>query len=326
MKRVHVGPALVLLPAAAACLAILPLLFGDDYKGGIIDSAATYGIVALGFNLLCGGTGQFSLGHAGFYAIGAFTSALLNVHGGWPFWLDIPAAGLVAAAVGLAIGIPTLRLSGPYFSIATLGFGLLVAEVLQGADWAGGRSGISLDAAQIGSFTFTEAQFFWVVLAVLAIGTFVLYNIRNGMTGLALIALRDSEAAAQSCGVNLARYRVLAFSISALYAGIAGGLYAHWFGYVSATSFGLPLSILFVAIVVVGGLDSTAGSLLGAVFLTAVQEKLQDNPQLAQALYGAVIIGVLLFLPGGLMAMRTHASRGISYIQRRRAVRIAAEG
>jgi branched-chain amino acid transport system permease protein len=203
---------------------------------------------------------------------------------------------------------------------------LLVAQVLQSADWAGGRSGISLSSAQIGSFTFTEAQFFWVVLAVLGIGMFVIYNIRHGMAGLALVALRDSEAAAQACGVNLARYKVLAFAISALYAGVAGALYAHWFGYVSATSFGLPLSILFVAIVVVGGLDSTAGSLVGAVFLTAIQEKLQDNPQLAQALYGAVIIVVLLFLPGGLMALKTYWPRAVSLARSRREAPLSVDG
>jgi branched-chain amino acid transport system permease protein len=319
-------PMLMTVPILVVCLAILPIIFTDDYKGGIIDSAATYGVVALGFNLLCGGTGQFSLGHAGFYAIGAFTAGLLSANAGWPFWLDIPAAGLVAAAVGVVVGIPTLRLSGPYFSIATLGFGLLVAEVLQGADWAGGRSGIFLNPAQVGSFTFTEAQFFWVVLAVLLCGAFVIYNIRHGLTGLAMVALRDSEAAAQASGVNLARYRVLAFAVSALYAGVAGGLYAHWFGYVSATSFGLPLSVLFVAIVVVGGLDSVAGSLVGAVFLTAVQEKLQDNPQLAQALYGLVIIGVLLFLPGGLMAINTHWSRVVVLARHRIASRGTQHG
>jgi branched-chain amino acid transport system permease protein len=115
--------------------------------------------------------------------------------------------------------------------------------------------------------------------------------------------LRESEAAAAASGVHLARYRVTAFVISALYAGLAGALFAHWEGYVSATSFGLPVSIAFVAMIVVGGLDRTAGSLIGAVALTAVQDRLQDQPQLAQTLYGAVIVVVLLFLPGGLVGL-----------------------
>ncbi|MDB5059274.1 MAG: inner-rane translocator [Chloroflexi bacterium] len=291
--------ALVLTMVAVACA--LPIFFSNDYYGGILNTAATYAIVAVGLNLLSGGTGQFSLGHAGFYAMGAFSAGLLSVNAGWPFWLDVPAAGMVAASAGLIVGIPTLRLSGPYFSIATLGFGLLVVQVLNGADWAGGRSGVSLTSPQIAGFTFSEAQFFWVVLGVLCICTFVVHNLRHGTIGLALVAMRESEPAALASGINLARFKVGTFALSAMFAGIAGALFAHWSGYVSASSFGLPISILFVALIVVGGLDSVTGSLLGAVFLTGIQEKLQDNPQLAQTLYGAVIVIALLFVPGGLV-------------------------
>jgi branched-chain amino acid transport system permease protein len=298
-RRITQLSLLVLIAGACA----LPLVFSNDYYGGILDTAATYAIVAVGLNLLSGATGQFSLGHAGFYAMGAFTAGLLSVNIGWPFWLDVPAGGIVAALAGLIVGIPTLRLSGPYFSIATLGFGLLVVQVLNGADWAGGRSGITLASPQIGGITFSEAQFFWVVLGVLGICTFVVRNLRYGTTGLALVALRDSEPAAQASGVNLARFKVCTFALSAMFAGIAGALYAHWFGYVSANGFGLPISILFVAMIVIGGLDSVSGSLLGAIFLTVIQEKLQDNPQLAQTLYGAVIVIALLFVPGGLVRL-----------------------
>ncbi|HWE61839.1 MAG TPA: branched-chain amino acid ABC transporter permease [Chloroflexota bacterium] len=292
------GLLVVCVVAAAA-----PLVAPNDYVGGVLDTAGTFALVAVGLNLLCGGTGQFSLGHAGFYAIGAFTAALLGAQHGWPFWLDVPAGGVLAALAGLALGIPTLRLSGPYFAVATLGFGLLVAQILSSADWAGGRTGIALNAPQIGSYTFTTRGFFWVVLVVLCLGVFVAHNLRQGATGRAFVALRESEAAAAASGVHLARYRVTAFVISALYAGLAGALFAHWEGYVSATSFGLPVSIAFVAMIVVGGLDRTAGSLIGAVALTAVQDRLQDQPQLAQTLYGAVIVVVLLFLPGGLVGL-----------------------
>lgn len=303
-----------------AALAAAPLLAANDYIGGLLDTAGTFAIVAVGLNLLCGGTGQFSLGHAGFYAVGAFTAAVLGTQHGWPFWLGIPAGGLLAAFAGLILGVPTLRLLGPYFSVATLGFGLLVAQILTGADWAGGRTGIALAAPQVGAYTFTTRTFFWVVLAVLCLGVFAAYNLRRGATGRAFVALRESETAAAASGVRTARYRVTAFTISAFYAGLAGALFANWEGYVSAASFGLPLSIAFVAMIVVGGLDSTAGSLLGAAALTLVQDRLQDQPQLAQMLYGAVIVAVLLFLPGGLIGVIGVLRRSIAPARRRAAI------
>jgi len=293
------GPLLALLVVA---LALAPLVIHNDYYGNVLDTAGTYAIVAVGLNLLCGGTGQFSLGHAGFYAIGAFTAAILGGAHGWPFWLAMPAGGVLATVAGLIVGIPVLRLSGPYFSIATLGFGLLVANVLGTANWAGGRTGIPINAPTLGGYSFTTTTFFWVVLLVLVAGVFTAYNLRRGAAGRAFVALRESEPAAQASGINLARYRVTAFAISALYAGVAGALFTYWSLYVSASSFGLPISVLFIAIIVIGGLDSVAGSIIGAVFLTAVQELLQNagQGQLAQPLYGAVIVVALLFLPGGL--------------------------
>lgn len=301
MRR-SVGGALTLLLVAA--LALAPLIVRNDYWGSVLDTAGTYAIVAVGLNLLCGGTGQFSLGHAGFYAIGAFTASILSTQG-WPFWLDVPAGGLLALLAGLLVGIPVLRLSGPYFSIATLGFGLLIADVLGTANWAGGRTGISLNAPTIGRYSFSVTTFFWVVLGVLGVGVIVARNLRRGATGRAFVALRESRQAARACGVDPARYRIAAFAISALYAGVAGALFAHWSLYVSAASFGLPVSILFIAMIVIGGLDSVVGSILGAVFLTAVQESLQNAGQadLAQPLYGVIIVIALLFLPRGLMGL-----------------------
>ena len=286
--------AVIVLGLAAAPLGV------DDYVATVLDTAGTYAIVAVGLNLLSGATGQFSLGHAGFYAIGAFTAGILGANAGWPFWLDIPAGGLLATVVGLGLGIPALRLSGHYLAIATLGFGLLVTEVLTNADWAGGRTGITLNPPQIGSSSLTDRSFFWIVLGVLLAGSAVAHNLRRGASGRAFVALRESEPAAQASGIDLARYRVTAFALSALYAGIAGALYAHWTGYISADNFDLPLSISFVAMIVVGGLDSTLGAIAGALFLTALSQVLQDQAQLAATLYGAIIVVALLVLPGGL--------------------------
>jgi len=305
-----------------AALALLPFFVHNDYWGTVLDTAATYAIVAVGLNLLCGGTGQFSLGHAGFFAVGAFTASILANHG-CPFWLDVPVGGLLAAGLGALVGVPVLRLSGPYFAIATLAFGLLTAEVLGTATWAGGRTGITVEVPSVGGYSFTPTTFFWVVLLVLAVGVFIAYNLRHGATGRAFSALRDSPPTAQASGVDVARYRVLAFALSALYAGVAGALFAHWSLYVSAASFGLSLSILFIAMIVTGGLDSVAGSVLGAVFLTALQEALQSagQPQLANPLFGAIIVIALLFVPGGLvrapLLLRSRRRGRISLLQAR---------
>jgi ABC-type branched-subunit amino acid transport system permease subunit len=299
--------------AVIAALAVLPLVSTVSFSVGFLDPAGTYVIVALGLNLLIGGTGQFSLGHGGFFAIGAFTAGILTTNQNWPFWAAIPVGGILAGLFGLALGLPTLRLSGPYFSMATLGFGLLTAEVLSTADWAGGRTGISLNYPQVGSYTFDERSFFWILLGVAAITMFLLWNLRRGATGRAFAALRDNDLAAQACGVPLARYRVTAFVISAVPAGIAGGLFANWSGFldaggsVTSSTFGLPASVAFVAMVVVGGLDNPVGSLFGAIFITAVQYWLQDRPELAQTLFGAAIVVSLLWAPRGLVGIPNQA-------------------
>lgn len=286
----------VLLVAVIVVLAAVPF-FVDDYTAFNLNLVATLALVAVGLNLFSGSTGQFSLGHAGFYGIGAFTAGILGARHGWPFWLDVPAGALLAALVGLALGVPTLRLAGPYLAIATLGFGLLVGDILSTADWAGGRTGISLTPA------LTNRDFLWIVLGLLVMGSLVTHNLRRGATGRAFVALRESEPAAQASGIHVARYRVTAFVISAAYAGLAGALYTNWAGYISANSLTLALSISFVAMIVVGGLDSTIGAIAGAVFLSVLGQRLQDQPQWADAIYGAVIIVILLFVPGGLAGL-----------------------
>lgn len=293
---------LIASAVVVAALACAPF-FISDYTAFGLDTVATFAIVAVGLNLFSGSTGQFSLGHAGFYAIGAFTAGLLGTHYNWPFWLDVPAGGLLAAAAGVALGIPALRLTGPYLAIATMGFGLLVGDVLSTADWAGGRMGITLAPA------LSNRGFFWVILGVLTAGSVVTVNMRRGAAGRAFVALRESEAAARASGVDVARYRATAFALSAAYAGVAGALYANWAGYISAASFGLPLSIGFVAMIVVGGLDSTAGAICGAVVLAVLRQSLQDQPQIADAIYGAIIIVILLFAPAGLMGLLRQARR-----------------
>lgn len=272
---------------ALAVLVVVPW-FLDDYTISVFNTAGTYAIVAVGLSLFCGRLRQYPLGHAGFFAIGAFTAALLATRLDWPIWLDLPAAGLAETLAGVALGLPTLRLGGPYLAIATLGFGLLVQDILNKADWAGGRTGVSLTPI------WPDRGFYWLILALLVAGAFVVHNLRHGSFGRALLAARENEAAAQASGIDVARYRVAAFAVSTAFAGVAGALFAHWSGFVSSSSFGLPLSITFVAMVVVGGVDHTPGVIVGAGFLTALQQVLEQQPHLADALYAAIIIAVLL--------------------------------
>jgi branched-chain amino acid transport system permease protein len=296
------------LALVVVALAVAPLLL-DDYTAGVLDTMGIFALAAVGLGLLSGSTGQFSLGHAGFYAIGAFTAGLLSVSAGWPFWLDVPAGALLAAVAGLVLGVPALRLSGPYLAIATLGFGLLVGQVLNGAEWAGGRTGLTLARPHVGPYG-PDRGFFWVIMGVLVVASLVAHNMRSGATGRAFVALRESEPAAQASGINLARYRITAFVVSAFYTGAAGALYAHWAGYISAISFGLPLSISFVAMIVVGGIDSTVGAIVGAIFLSFLAGKLQDQANLADMLNGAIIVVMVLFLPAGLMGLLRVAQTG----------------
>ena len=300
MRSVH--PRILVLAIAVLALVAAPA-FMSDYAAFNLDTVATFAIVAVGLGFFSGSTGQYSLGHAGFYAIGAFTAGLLATHLGWPFWLDVPAGGALAALAGVALGLPALRLSGPYVAIVTLGFGLLVADILGKADWAGGQAGLTLTPP------LSNRGFAWVTLGVLVAGSLLVSNVRRGGSGRAFAALRQSEAGAQGCGIDVARYRIVAFALSAALAGVAGGLYANWAGYISAASFGLPLSIFFLAAIAIGGIDSTLGAIAGAVFLSLLRQALQDQPHVAEALYGAIVVAVLLFVPGGLAGL-LHLARG----------------
>lgn len=280
---------------------VLPA-FLPGYHLYILSLAGVWAVAAIGLNLLTGYTGQISIGHAGFVGIGAYVSALLTLKAGFPFWLALPLAGLVSAVLGLGLGLPALRLSGPYLAIATLGFGAAVAQIfLKWEPVTSGYMGLKPPRPSLGPWVLeSEAALYYLVFGTLAGMTWMAHNLVGSPFGRAWMALRDSELAAQAAGISLARYKTLAFAVSAFYAGVAGSLYAHLVGFISPFDFNLTISIFLVSVIVIGGLASIPGSIVGALFLTIVFQLLSGMRDMRSVFYGLALILSAVFLPGGL--------------------------
>lgn len=267
---------------------------------GAIDSYILLNIVIIGINiilavslnLITGITGQFSLGHAAFMSIGAYASAIATAKFGYPFVIGIIFAGGFAAIAGILIGIPTLRLKGDYLAIATLGFGEIVRIVGLNIDYIGGATGFN-DIPQYTNWTWT---FFMTVGAVLLIRNFT-----KSYHGRACIAISEDEIAAEAIGVNTTYYKVLAFTIGAGIAGIAGALYANYFYFIKPDSFGFMKSIDILVIVVFGGLGSIGGSIVGAVALSVISLFLQNIPELRMVVYSLILFIIMVYRPQGLL-------------------------
>lgn len=287
-------------------------LFAGGYVVYMLSLTAIYTIVSLGLNLLSGYAGQISLGHAAFLAIGAYSSAYLTVKLGLPFWFALPASGFITAAAGILIGIPALRLRGLYLAIATMAFAFIADEVI--LNWesvTNGANGIKLSPPSIGPLALdTDQRFYYFILAITLIMLWGAKNIIRSSLGRAFIAIRDSETAAETMGVNLSIYKTIAFLISAFYAGIAGSLFAHFIKYISPSNFTLLDSIGFIIMILVGGTGTLLGSVYGAVFITFLPEGirvLKDffpffvvETGLQGLLYGLILLLFILFEPTGL--------------------------
>jgi len=292
--------AVLLIPAL---LNVIPGI-APGYILYLVSLALIYAIVAIGLGLLIGHTGQISLGHAGFFAIGAYASALLTLRLGLPFVVALLVAGSLSSAIGFLLGLPALRLSGPYLAVATLGFGLAIPQlVIWQGSWTGGSSGLHglpLASLPLGAFTIvfrTDQDYYYLAVAVLVLLTIFARNVVMSHTGRAFVAIRDSELAARAMGVDMVRYKTTAFAVSALYAGIAGSLYAHLLHGISPEDFTVLLSIDFLTMVVLGGLGSVGGALSGALLLTFLQNALTRLPVVHdfKNLY-IVVLGVILIL------------------------------
>lgn len=297
--------ALMLLLIAA------PWLFAE-YWLSQLTLVLIYSIAGLGIMLLAGFTGLFSLGHAAFLGVGAYTNAVLTNHG-VPFPIAIVCAAGLSGAVGLVVGLPALRVKGIYLGMATLSFGFIVEEVL--ARWesvTGGNTGIHIKKPDLFGWVLQSGEEFYLLCLVITVAaTLGILNLLRAPTGRAFVAIRDSEISAQSMGIHLARYKTLSFAISAALAGIAGALYGHYLQFISPDQFNILQSIDLLLMIVVGGVGSIHGVFLGAIFLITLPELIGltkdylpavigQAPGLKGLVYGLVLIAFVLFEPMGL--------------------------
>jgi branched-chain amino acid transport system permease protein len=317
-------------------LGILPWLIKAYHLLGmsiyILNLITINALVAIGLNILVGYTGQISMGHAGFFAIGAFTSVILVLNWSFPLWIALPVAGFISSAFGFILGLPALRLKGPYLAIATLGFGMSITTIIKHMEFFGGRMGLQAPKLYLFGSQMKDFHYYYVIMIIAVLMVIAAVKLIKTRVGRAFIAIRDSDIAAEAMGVNLTYYKTLAFAVSAFYTGIAGGLYAFILGFINPESFHIIMSIAFLAMVVVGGLGSIMGSIAGAALLTYLDIKLQvvqDIPAIGPALvafsqkymsmagisniavivYGLIMILIVLFEPLGIFGFWIRTKR-----------------
>ena len=287
--------ALVLLLGTLAALK-------SSYFNQVAITTMIFVILAASMNLIAGSAGLLSLGHAAFFGVGAYASALLSTRAGWPVALTVPVAGVVAAAFGAVVALPTMRLISIYFAVATLGIGeMIYVTMLNWVDLTRGPMGIrSIPGIELPGLSATVAGM-TVVAAVMLASLWVMHRITHSYYGNALRALREDDACADAMGIDAARLKLESFGVSCFFAGVAGALFAHTTGYIGPESFRLMESILILSMVVVGGLGSIYGSIIGAVLLSVLPEALRELGSYRMIVVGVVLFFSILFLPKGLV-------------------------
>ena len=306
---------------ALGVLALVPRLVGDPYQLHILIMVLLGVTLALGLQLLMT-VGQVSFAHASFWAIGAYTSSLLMLKLHWSFWVGLPAAGIVAGLVALIIGYPCLRLKGPYFFMVTLAFGEAVLLVFK--SWVnpfGGMNGLSsiprpgpIDFFGLFTMTFTSKTAFYYLSMILALlAVFVAYRLQKSRFGAESVAIRDADSLAQAVGVNMMKRKVLVFVIGTVFAGLAGAIYASYVTFINPDLFTFWNSMTFLLFVVVGGSGSIWGVIIGAFILTAAPEVFRVAKRAEPSIYGAILVMVLLFLPGGLITLPQRLPRFLQF-------------
>lgn len=294
----------LILLILTVCLVIFPFIVTNTYYISTMVFVGINGIIAIGLSLLMGYAGQISIGHAAFFGLGAYTSAVLTAKLGFHPWGAFFLGILLSSCIALIIGIPSLKLKGHYLAMATLGFGEITYIVFNElTDITGGPSGIGdIPKISLAGYTMnTDIKYYFFVWAFLLLVLTLSLNLIHSRIGRALRSIHDSEVAANAMGVNTSKLKIQVFMISAVFGSVAGSLYTHYVTFVSPSSFGLFFSILLVMMVVIGGMHSVWGALIGAALLTILPEFLRALKDFEIFVYGAVLLLIMIFLPRGLI-------------------------
>lgn len=310
-------PHLTQLAVFVLLLAPFPLVDRNAYHVDLMTQVCLYMVLAMGLNVVVGSAGLLNLGYAAFFAIGAYTYALLNLNAGCPFWVGLPLSGLAAMVFGLVIGLPSIRVRGDYLAITTLGFGEIVRIAFNNLDrWTGGPNGLlgierpSLWVPAVADgrlewtllrFSVNPTPYFYLTLFLAAATAFVLLRLSDSKVGRALVAIREDELAAGCMGVPALRLKLFAFGLSAFLAGLAGCVFASKQTIITPDSFDFVLSVLLLSMVVLGGLGNLWGAALGALILGILPELLRSFASYRMLLFGFLMIVVMIFRPQGLL-------------------------
>lgn len=299
----------ILLVLFVAAAAVLPLLFATGYQLFQLTLVVAYALSVLGKNLVTGYGGQVSLGQGAFYAVGAYTAAILMEHFNVPYWATLPVAAVTTGMVGLALGLPALRLGGLYLALVTFALAVAVPQLLKYKlfeDWTGGVQGIVLMKPDA-PFGLPLDSDQWVYLFTLAVGVVLFIaatNLVRSRIGLALMAIRDQPLAAEAMGVELSRYKTLTFGFGALFTGVGGALGAIAVGFVSPDSFSIALSLTLFVGMVIGGAASISGAVYGALFIVFMPNFAEQiSKAVPGAIFGVILILFMFFAPGGIASL-----------------------
>jgi len=322
MNRLGIAKVAALVVLGCVLLAF-PFIAKDRYQVHVINTVGIYILISLGLNIAMGYAGQFNLAMGALWGVGAYTAAILNTRFGIPFWLNVPAAMVAAGIMGAIVGLPSFKVRSHYLAIVTIGLGEVINIIFVNEQrLTGGADGIS--RIQMPSFfgfpINTDERYYYLILAVVLIGFFIARQILKHRIGRSFRAIRDDYQAAKAMGINTAYYQILAFVISASYAGVAGALFAHLNTYISPDIFDFSSTLFILTATMVGGMGSLAGSIVGGLALPILQEYLRVIKNWQLVAYGIAIMVVVLFIPGGVMELmrRLRASRALRWLSAER--------
>jgi len=284
-------------------LAVLPPLLGNNYYLTVLTMCCLNAMIAVGLSLLVGHAGQISLGHAGFYGLAAYTTSALSTRFGVPVGVSMLSGVGLTSGVAALVGLPALKLKGHYLAMATLGFGVILSILFnETVELTGGPSGFTgIPRLSLFGVEFTsDLSVYYLIVAILGGVVWLSFNILHSRVGRALRALHTSEKAAQAMGIDIARYKLFIFVVSASFAGLAGVLYAHYLTFIAPASFGFLFSVQLIVMVVLGGMTSIPGTITGAFFLTLLPEFLRAFENIEILLFGGILVVCMMYLPDGL--------------------------